>query len=170
IHAVTGVCQNDYGSVREPANFHGACHLVHRAVWEGVGELDSRCSFGGEELDYAIRARAAGFATLYAAHVTVRHNSMLRTAALDRSRRERWVFNYVRIICKHFPLPRALLYSVRNVCAHLLSAVTTHGMTAAPALLASALRGARAGRLTYSPLPGPTARFYANSRLLPDFG
>src|SRR5215469_4896692 len=171
VHAVTGVCQNDYvGKVREPANFHGACHIVRRVLWQRVGKLDPECSFGGEELDYTIRARAAGYATVCAPQVTVRHNSLVRPPTLDRWRRERWLYNYSRVLFKHFPLSRALLYAGRGLFAHLASGLTKHGLRAAPALIANAVLGARSGRRRYTRLPDEVRRFYTSDRLLPDFG
>jgi GT2 family glycosyltransferase len=171
VHALTGVCQNDYvGRVREPANFHGACHIVRRALWQRVGKLDPECSFGGEELDYTIRARAAGYLTVSAPQVTVLHNSLLRPPVLDRWRRERWLYNYSRVLFKHFPLGRALLYAGRGLFAHLASGVAKHGLRAAPALIANAALGARSGRRRYARLPEAVRRFYASNRLLPDFG
>jgi len=171
VHAVTGLCQNEYaGKIHEPANFHGACHLLRRAAWQRVGELDPECSFGGEELDYAIRARSAGYATVCVPDVTVRHNNLVRPPALDRWRREQWLYNYSRVLFKHFPLGRALLYAGRSLLAHVLSGVRSHGVRIAPTLLAGAARGALSGRRRYVPLPKAVARFYASARLLPDFG
>ena len=171
IHAGTGECQNDYaGKVREPANFHGACHLVRKEAWQRIGELDPACRFGGEELDFAIRARAAGYSTVCLAEVTVRHNSLTRAPDVDRWRREQWLFNYSRVLFKHFPWNRAIVFSGRGLIAHLVSGIGAHGPAIAPSLISHALRGAAAGRERYSALPEATLRFYANTALLPDFG
>lgn len=171
VHAITGACQTPYAdTVREPANFHGACHIVRRALWLRVGRLDPECSFGGEELDYTIRARAAGYVTVCTPNVTVQHNSLLRPPALDLWRRERWLYNYTRVLFKHFPPGRAALYAGRGLFAHLASAITKHGPRVVPALIANAVRGARYGRQRYARLPDAVQRFYANDRLLPDFG
>lgn len=171
VHAITGVCQNPYAdTVREPANFHGACHIVRRALWQSVGRLDPECSFGGEELDYTIRARAAGYVTVCTPNVTVHHNSLVRPPSIDLLRRERWLYNYTRVLFKHFPPVRALLYAGRGLLAHLVSGITKHGPRVVPGLIVNAVIGARSGRRCYVRLPEAVRRFYANDRLLPDFG
>ncbi len=172
VHATTGHCQNaDYaGKLHEPANFHGACHLVRRAAWQRAGELDGGCRFGGEELDYSIRLRAVGYSTVCLGEVTVCHNSLTRAAGVDRWRREQWLYNYSRVLFKHFPLHHALLYSTRGLVSHLAGGWRAHGLKITPSLCLHAVRGAVAGRRRYTRLPSPALRFYSNSELLPDFG
>jgi GT2 family glycosyltransferase len=172
VHAETGRCQNgDYaGKIREPANFHGACHLVRTSAWKSAGPLDPGCRFGGEELDYAIRLRAAGYSTVCLGDVVVRHNSLTRGNSVDRWRREQWLYNYSRVLFKHFPAGRALACSSRGLMSHLLGGVAAHGIAIAPALIGQAIRGALAGRQRYARLPPAALRFYSNDELLPDFG
>ena len=171
VHAVTGVCQNDYaGRILEPANFHGACHLLRRVVWQRVGQLDPECNFGGEELDYAIRTRAVGYTIVCVPDVTVQHNSLVRPPALDRWRRERWLYNHSRVLFKHFPLRRALVYSGRGLLAQLVSGVAANGLGSVGSLVTHAVRGAISGRQRYTVVPEAVVRFYASERLLPDFG
>jgi GT2 family glycosyltransferase len=171
VDAATGALQNPYaGRVREPANFAGACHLVRRAVWERIGELDPGCSFGGEEIDYSIRARAAGYSTVCLGQVTARHYGVTHSAHAGRLRRERWVYNYSRVLFKHFPPSRALVFTTRGLFGHLVSGVNVHGLAIAPVLIYNAFRGAAAGRARYLPLPDSALRFYDNPDLLPDFG
>jgi GT2 family glycosyltransferase len=155
---------------REAANFAGACHLVRRAVWEQVGELDPGCSFGGEEIDYSIRARAAGYSTVCLGHVSARHYGVVRPRSSDRQRRGQWVYNYVRVIFKHFPRHRAVVLAGRVLIGHLASGVRLHGPAVAPALVLSTLRGAGDGRRSYVPLPKAALRFYSDPALRPDFG
>jgi GT2 family glycosyltransferase len=172
VEATTGAVHNgDYaGRVREPANFAGACHLVRRAVWDRVGELDPGCSFGGEEIDYSIRSRAAGYSTVCVAEATARHHGMTRGAGVGRRRREQWVYNYTRVVFKHFPLSKALLFASRGLVSHLLNGIAAHGPAIAAPLVWNTLRGARAGRKRYAALPEPALRFYLNPALRPDFG
>ncbi len=172
VHAETGHCQNgDYaGKVREPANFHGACHLVRAAAWRSVGPLDPGCRFGGEELDYAIRLRAAGYSTVCVGEVTVRHNSLTRGDSVDRWRREQWVYNYSRVLFKHFPVSRAITCAVRGLVSHLMTGMAVHGLSIAPPLIRYGIRGAVAGRRRYARLPDAALRFYSNDQLVPDFG
>ena len=172
VEAATGAVHNaDYaGRVREPANFAGACHLVRRAVWERVGELDPGCSFGGEEIDYSIRARAAGYSTVCVTEATAWHHGTPLSAGAGRRRREQWVYNYTRVVFKHFPLGHALLFAGRGLVSHLLNGIAAHGLAIAAPLLCNTLRGARAGRRRYVALPEPALRFYVNPALRPDFG
>lgn len=172
VHAETGHCQNaEYaGRIREPANFHGACHLVRAAAWRSVGELDPGCRFGGEELDYAIRLRAAGYSIVCLGEVTVQHNSLKREASVDRWRREQWLYNYSRVLFKHFPCFQAIAYSARGLVSHLAGGLAAHGPSIAPSLVGHAIRGAVAGRRHHSRLPEAALRFYSNNELLPDFG
>ena len=172
VHAETGLCQNgDYaGKIPEPANFHGACHLVRAAAWRRVGPLDPECRFGGEELDYAIRLRALGYSTVCLADVTVLHNSITRRGAADKWRRQQWVYNYSRVLFKHFPPPRALSCFMRGLVSHLAADTAVRSVLLAPSLVAHAFRGALAGRRRYARLPEDALRFYSSDELLPDFG
>ena len=47
--------------------------LVRREVFEAVGLLDEDYFFGFEDLDFCLRARRAGFATVLAGRATVYH-------------------------------------------------------------------------------------------------
>jgi GT2 family glycosyltransferase len=51
----------------------GACMLVRRSVVEQVGLLDERFFMYGEDLDWCLRARAAGWTVRYEPSVTVQH-------------------------------------------------------------------------------------------------
>jgi GT2 family glycosyltransferase len=172
VDAATGALQNGCyaGRVREPANFAGACHLVRREVWERVGELDPGCSFGGEEIDYSIRARAAGYSTVCLAEATARHHGTTRSNSAGRRRREQWVYNYTRVFFKHFPLRHALVFAGRGLVSHLVYGIAAHGPTVAVPLIYNSVRGAVDGRKCYVLLPEPALRFYTDPALLPDIG
>jgi GT2 family glycosyltransferase len=170
-HALTGECQNGYGDdVEEPANFHGACHLVRARAWRAVGAIDAQCTFGAEELDYSIRARALGYATVYLPGIEVRHNSVLRPGAVGQWRRQRWIYNFSRIFFKHFPLRHAALLLARFMTAQLAAALRGGDVAALPSLIHQAARGMRDGRRCYAPLPRAVLDFYLDSGLAPDFG
>lgn len=172
VEAATGELHNRWaaGRVRELANFAGACHLVRKEVWDRVGKLDPGCSFGGEEIDYSIRARAAGYSTVCLSEATALHFGVKRSASTARRRQEQWVYNYSRVIFKHFPVNRALMLSGRVLLSHLLSGMRVHGPLLAPSLMHQAVRGARAGRRCYLRLPDAALRFYSDPTLRPDFG
>jgi hypothetical protein len=80
------------------------------------------------------------------------------------------VYNYARVVFKHFAIGRALTLAGRVLVGHLASGVSVHGPAVVPALMLNTLRGAVAGRQRYSPLPEAALRFYRNPALLPDFG
>jgi GT2 family glycosyltransferase len=171
IEAATGEPHNRCGGrMRELANFAGACHLVRKEVWERVGSLDPGCSFGGEEIDYSIRARAAGYSTVCLSEARALHFGVKRSAAIARRRQEQWLYNYSRVIFKHFSVNRALVLAGRVLLSHLVSGVRVHGLPVAPSLVHQALRGARAGRARYARLPDAALRFYSDPALRPDFG
>jgi GT2 family glycosyltransferase len=147
IHAITSARQNGYGdNVTEPANFHGACHLVRADVWQAVGPIDSQCTFGGEELDYSIRARCLGYCTIFLPNVQVRHNSLPRTGALGRLRRQRWVYNFSRIFFKHFPIRYATLFLVRCLASQVASSASAGDLAAIPSLFYHSMSGMVIGR------------------------
>ena len=171
VHAVTDACQNGYGDdMTEPANFHGACHLVRAQVWQSVGRIDSQCTFGGEELDYTIRARSLGYATVFLPEVKVRHNSLPRQGGIGKWRRQRWVFNFSRIFFKHFPIRHAAPFLIRYLIAQVMSAIYAGEWGVVPSLFYHALLGMLDGRRSYAPIPRIVLRFYTNYRLAPDFG
>jgi GT2 family glycosyltransferase len=171
IHALTGECQNGYGDdVTEPANFHGACHLVPVDVWNAVGRIDPLCTFGGEELDYSIRARALGYPTMFVANALARHNSLPRQGPAGAWRRRRWIYNFSRIHFKHFPIRYASVFIARYLVAQLAGAATSGEAMALPSLIYHALRGMVNGRSAYLPLPRSVVAFYADGKLSPDFG
>jgi GT2 family glycosyltransferase len=51
----------------------GACLLVRRSVVERIGLLDERFFMYGEDLDFCLRARAAGWTVRYEPSVVVQH-------------------------------------------------------------------------------------------------
>ncbi len=170
-HAVTGECQNGYrDDVAEPANFHGSCHLVRAQVWRAIGSIDPLCTFGGEELDYSIRARAAGFATVHLPEIEVRHNSLPRQGAAGTWRRQRWVYNFSRIFFKHFPRRHAAVLLTRFLTAQFAAACAAGEAALLPSLIYRAFRGVADGRRGYAPLPQAVLDFYLDGRLAPDFG
>jgi len=170
-HAVTGDCQNGYGDeVAEPANFHGSCHLVRAQVWRAVGTIDPRCTFGGEELDYSIRARALGFATVHLPEIEVRHNSVPRQGTAGTWRRQRWVYNFSRIFFKHFPRRHASVLLMRFLTSQLAAAWAAGEAMVLPSLIYHAARGVADGRRGYAALPRAALEFYLDDRLAPDFG
>ena len=171
VHARTRRPENDHGiECRPVANFHGAGHAFRAEVFERVGLLDEICSFGGEEIDMSIRAFDAGYPTVYEPGMMVEHNSLVREGGDSRRRRSLWLYNYVRVLYKHFPPHLARRFSRRIIASLVVSGVARHGLPFAPVLLESATRGRRDGMDEHRPVGEATCRFYSDPRLRPDFG
>lgn len=171
LHAETRTRQLDMGDCqRSIANFHGACHLLRTALIERIGINDELCSFGGEEIDYSIRARSAGFDVVYTPDATVLHNTLARVGVDGSSRRQRWIYNFTRVFFKHFPLGFATVLSGRYLLSHVVSGVRAYGPLLAGPLLVSAFRGFRDGRRQHKPAPARVVQFYRDPSLRPEFG
>jgi N-acetylglucosaminyl-diphospho-decaprenol L-rhamnosyltransferase len=70
----------------------GACMLVRRAVIQRVGLLDERFFMYGEDLDWCLRARHAGWTVRYEPTVVVQHQH----GAASRQRALRTTFHFFR--------------------------------------------------------------------------
>ena len=70
----------------------GACLLVRRAVIERIGLLDERFFMYGEDLDWCLRARQAGWTVRYEPSVVVQHQH----GAASRARALRTNFHFFR--------------------------------------------------------------------------
>ena len=170
-HAQTGALQCFHGDSRTSiSGFHGACHVVRRDVYKQVGPLDPKCTFGGEELDYSIRIRAAGYDVVYSPEAEVRHNNFMREATEDLERRQKWAYNYVRVLFKHFPFSTAMLFASRSTLSHFLSASWAYGPLSAFSIVVATLRGVRDGRSSYSKIPDEVVRRYRDPHFKPDYG
>jgi len=74
----------------------GACMLVRGAALADVGLLDERFWMYGEDLDWALRIRQAGWRVVYRPHVVVRHVKRAASRASPEARyqfqRAMWLF------------------------------------------------------------------------------
>lgn len=171
LHARTRDKQLHYGEAElSIGNFLGGCHMLRRSLLTTVGFNDEACTFGGEELDLSIRARAADLDVVYTPRATVLHDSRPQQVRENRERRERWLYNYVRVHHKHFPLASALPLSLRCLTSHLVAGTRTNGLSSVPGLLGAAWRGLRDGRRQHRPVGADVVRFYTNPTLSPDLG
>ncbi|MHB9024885.1 MAG: glycosyltransferase [Armatimonadota bacterium] len=170
-HARTHAWENDHGDTPcAVANFHGAAHAFRAGLLREVGYLDDACTFGGEEIDMAIRARAAGQVTLYIPEIVAEHDSYLRSGPIGEERRRQWVWNYTRVLHKHFPTGMASLFSMRYVLSHLISGMKALGLGCAIRLCAAAWRGRAEGRRSHRRVSPETVGFYRNPALRPEYG
>jgi len=67
----------------------GCLMLVTRRVFDAIGLLDERYFFGFEDLDFCLRAHAAGFSTLVAGSAVAYHEG---GRTIGRASSRRWYF------------------------------------------------------------------------------
>ena len=171
IEPTTGDNQTPFGdAVFEPANFHGACHIVRVQAYLDTGPLDERCLYGGEELEYSIRMRMHGWRLEYVPSIQVFHHSLPRAGEVATWRRLQWTYNYVRILFTYFPQDRALRLACRVAAKDLILGCRRHGLTYAPRVIHHVFHGARDGRSASVRIPDSLLAFYSSPTLVPDFG
>jgi GT2 family glycosyltransferase len=170
-HSKTGKLQNDYGdSIVAIGNFHGAGFAVRQDLFGKIGYLDELCTFGAEEFDFSLRCHAAGFQTLFVPELVVKHNSYCRPGSVGADRHIKWVYNFVRVIFKHFPRHISYVYAMRYFIMASIWGFRNHGPRIVMSSIGSAWRGRRDGILVFCVLPPKTVQFYKNPQLRPEFG
>ena len=172
IHKLTGAQQNPHGAeIQETANYHGACHIIRSELFESVGYLDNNCRFGGEELDYSIRAKDQGYITHYYPFAEALHDNLTRPEGQQRWRRLQWVYNFSRIHYKHFTLKFASECFCRYLSTHLANSLFREKRPGlALHLLSTGIQGVIAGFKARSLVSEGTENFYRDPSLRPDFG
>ena len=158
----------DYGSEDPAGNFCGGCHVVRRSAYAEVGPIDVECTFGGEELDYSIRMRAAGWDVRYLHDIAVLHNTLLRIGGPGRQRRQEWTRNYVRVLFKHLPFRTAILFGWRHAIWECISGMRLFGPAFSVSILRAAVRGARQGISAHQTVPKSVVDLYRRQDLLPE--
>lgn len=171
LHAKSRLPQLDLGDQScELTNYHGACHMIRRSVMDLLGPNDELCNFGGEEINYSICIRSAGFKVCYTPKSTALHNSIERSNYEGIERRRRRVFNYTRINYKYFPLGTATILSIRVTISYLMSSIRHFGLSVVPPLLLASLDGVRQGRRGHRQIPNHVVNFYRDPAARPDIG
>jgi GT2 family glycosyltransferase len=142
------------GDARDVAWVSGACLLARRRMMDAVGMLDDDFFMYYEDVDWAYRARMAGWRVVTSADARVQHalgGSSQRVPSSDTVRRaaeSRLLFYY-----KHYPRWRARWLRMRMIADGLLRA----GLRLGPAALGRSARdslGSECARL-YAALKGP---------------
>lgn len=170
-HPDTGRDQNYFGDSRKSvANYHGACHILRKGIIDDVGGIDEQCNFGGEELDYSIKIRLMGYDVVYLPEILVFHNTIPRRGNEGIWRKRRRVFNSTRMAFKHWPLKMALLFSIRMLLSHMLSASKNFGVGMSFLHLIDYFRGAKSGLNNRQLVSSEVSQFYFDENLVPDFG
>ena len=170
VNGVTGIVENDHGLTRScVGNFHGAGHAIRRAVFERVGYLDESCFFGAEEIEFSMRARNAGFPTVYVPEIEVRHFSLKHSEGGAARRRLLWARNYAMVLFRYLPFGTAALFSLRSLVAYAWSGARHIGFRSVllpPAMIVGMFRGL----IHRTPLNSENVAFYTNPETRPDLG
>ena len=170
VHGTTGALQNPHGDkMCLVGNFHGAGHAIRRSVFETIGYLDETCIFGGEELEFSMRACGKNIQTIYTPEIVVYHYSMRRAGKALWQRRYYWSRNYSMVLYRYLPSDIAFLFSVRLLCSYVFSALKDIGIAASllPVAVAS---GAYKGLTSRNPLGENGVAFYKNPETRPELG
>lgn len=171
MHPTSGENQNDHGP--DPAfvaNFHGSCHAFRRELVAAIGLQDEGCHFGGEEIDYSIRAHAAGFSTLIHPDYVSYHNSFVRPVEEQMKRWTKWVYNYARVLGKNFPEPMARRLATSYTKQFAFKFVRAGQQAEAAKLTREGARGLVEGLKLFTGCPATTIEFYSDPDLRPEFG
>ena len=170
-HPVLGIWENPHGETAcEVATVHGAGYAFPKSFLNTVGCLDEKCFWGGEELDYSIRCHAAGLRTIYVPEIVAFHNSKKRSGANGNKKLLFGIYNYTRVLNKHFPRRMALLFSIRYAVPRIISGVCSFNLLFPIYALTAILRGIREGVAEYKPVPEATIQYYASPITKPEFG
>lgn len=92
----------DYEEVREVDEVSGACALVRAEVLRQVGLLDERFPYSFEDVDLCIRARRAGWRTVYDPRAKVVHHGGRSRPADAEDLRRRWEQGQLVFVRKHY--------------------------------------------------------------------
>lgn len=171
IHDVHKGPLTDHGSeAKVVANFGGAAYAFRAALLEQVGYLDDLCTFGGEELDWSVRAHAQGWETVFIPELLALHHSAPVQETEQKRRRDRWAYNFARLLAKNFPLRVSLPWIARYSATNVFYATRAHGTMEGARVTVAAVQGVADGFRNRSVVPPVTQRFYSDSELRPDFG
>jgi len=95
----------DYAHPHMVDQVMGAAFLIRRKTWEQLEGLDVGFFVWFEEVDFCLRAKQAGYSTLYTPRPHVTHYggvSFNQLAGIKRTKP--WILSSLRYIGKHFPL------------------------------------------------------------------
>jgi ADP-heptose:LPS heptosyltransferase/GT2 family glycosyltransferase len=70
---------------REMASVTGACQMVRREVFDRLGGFDEAHDVINNDLDFCLRAQAAGLAVIYTPHAELIHHELASRAAIEDS-------------------------------------------------------------------------------------
>jgi len=123
----------------------GCAILVRREVFDAVGLLDEEYFFGFEDLDFCLRARAAGFATILAGRAGVYHEGGRSIGSTSPRRLYFAARNHLRLASRVGPRANRIASAARSasiVMLNLAHAVRARGGSIG-SRLAAVVRGTR---------------------------
>lgn len=127
--------------------FYEAAFLVRREVIDKIGLLDPALTVAGEGLDYSLRLRRAGYFIKLVEGAKVIHRDRRRDEGEVRVRRDRWLWSFCFVYAKNHSLLFAALMCVRTFVSHARIRSDGNYAERLRALVMTARRGFRAGRL-----------------------
>jgi len=157
-------------SCEQFSNFGGGAFVINNDLLTNIGGMDELCTFGGEELDYSIRCIDAGFKMTFLKEAVIHHYGKDRTGAVLIGRRKNWLFNYVRVLFKHFPFPNNVIYSSRYFVLVFANAFRTIGPFKAFLLFPAFINAIKEGRRMKKIVKESTVKYYSYPNMLPEFG
>lgn len=102
---------------RDVDHLLGACLLIRRQAWQGVGPLDEGYFLFLEETDWCWRAKRAGWRVVYYPHVAIIHHGQHSTRQQPASSLPHLYRSYCRFYRKHHPERRFGLFPLKTVIA-----------------------------------------------------
>ena len=122
----------------------GCVMLVHAEVFAAIGLFDEPYFFSVEDLDFCLRARHAGFASVVTSATTALHEGSKSIGSRSTRRLYYVTRNHLRLASRVAPLPAParMARGASIVVLNLAHAVTTHGGTMW-SRVAAVLRGTR---------------------------
>jgi GT2 family glycosyltransferase len=101
---------------REVDHVIGAFYLVRRSLFEGLGGFDERFFVYLEDLDFSLRAKAAGFTTYYLVAASAFHRGGGTSEQVKAKRLFYSLQSRIRYVAKHFSWPARFIISCVTVC------------------------------------------------------
>lgn len=171
LNAETGNRHFDYGD--EPkavANFSGAAYAFRRSLLEATGGLDDKLFFGGEELDFSMRAFDLEGLTIYEPGLTVRTDIPVRVGGMAHDRLIGWTFSWHRVLAKNLPVAVARRFSRNYMLPQLIRYYSQWELADARQYRAAIKEGFSSGLADHRAISAEAVRYYSNPDLEPVFG
>lgn len=167
IHGLTGEAQNDHGKeLKAVGNFHGAGHAIRTDLLKEIGYLDENCFFGAEEIEFSMRALAAGMKTIYTPDILIRHFSFPRNGKISSQRRINWARNYTMVLFRYLPFLKASIFSLRLLISYLVGEISLATFIIPIAMTQGGIRGLN----SKNTLNAEAVKFYSNPHTRPELG